>query len=227
MPLDYFVWLIRGEGREIVVDTGFSAPMGRKRGREHLRCPTEALRLLQCDAGTVKDVVVTHLHYDHVGNFDLFPAATLHLQDVEMHYATGRLMGDERHSYAYEVEEVIGMVRRVYEKRVRFHDGDEEIAPGVSVHLIGGHTMGMQAVRVKTRRGWVVLASDASHFYANMEEIRPFPIVYSVADMVDGYRKLRGLADSPAHLIPGHDPLVLERYPAPSKELQGIVARLD
>ncbi|HKU48011.1 MAG TPA: N-acyl homoserine lactonase family protein [Burkholderiales bacterium] len=227
MPLDYFVWLIRGEGREIVVDTGFSAPMGTKRGREHLRCPTEALRMLNCDASKVKDVVITHLHYDHVGNFDLFPAATLHLQDVEMHYATGRLMGDERHSFAYEVDEVVGMVRRVYEKRVRFHDGDEEIAPGVSVHLIGGHTQGMQAVRVKTRRGWVVLASDASHFYANMEDVRPFPIVYSVADMVDGYRKLRALADSPGHLIPGHDPLVMERYPAPSPELKGIVARLD
>jgi glyoxylase-like metal-dependent hydrolase (beta-lactamase superfamily II) len=110
---------------------------------------------------------------------------------------------------------------------VRFHHGDEEIAPGVSLHLIGGHTMGMQAVRVKTRRGWVVLASDASHFYANMEETRPFPIVYSVADMVDGYRKLRALADSPAHLIPGHDPMVMERYPAPSKALEGIVVRLD
>jgi glyoxylase-like metal-dependent hydrolase (beta-lactamase superfamily II) len=87
--------------------------------------------------------------------------------------------------------------------------------------------MGLQVVRVATRRGWVVLASDASHFYANMEEIRPFPIVYSVADMVEGYRKLRALADSPAHLIPGHDPLVLERYPAPSKELKGIAVRLD
>jgi len=227
MPLDYFVWLIRRDGREIVVDTGFSAAMGRKRGREHIRCPTEGLRLLGCDASQVRDVVITHLHYDHVGNFDLFPAATLHLQDVEMHYATGRHMGEARHRYAYEVEEVVGMVRRVYENRVRFHNGDAEIAPGVSLHLIGGHTMGMQAVRVATRRGWVVLASDASHLYANMEQTRPFPIVFSLADMVAGYERLRGLAASPAHIIPGHDPLVLERYPAPSRDLQGIAVRLD
>ena len=227
MPLDYFVWLIRGDGREVVVDTGFSAAMAAKRGRDHIRCPTAGLRMLGCDSRTVKDVVITHLHYDHVGNFDLFPAATLHLQDLEMHYATGRHMGEERHRYAYEVEEVVGMVRRTYEGRVCFHNGDGDIAPGVSVHLIGGHTMGLQVVRVSTRRGWVVLASDASHFYANMEETRPFPIVYSVADMVEGYRKLRSLADSPAHLIPGHDPLVLERYPAPSAALGGIVARLD
>jgi glyoxylase-like metal-dependent hydrolase (beta-lactamase superfamily II) len=183
--------------------------------------------LLNCDAAKVKDVVITHLHYDHVGNFDLFPAATLHLQDVEMHYATGRHMGEERHRFAYEVEEVVGMVRRVYENRVRFHNGDGEIAAGISLHLIGGHTMGMQAVRVATRRGWVVLASDASHFYANMEQTRPFPIVFSVPDMVAGYDRLRSLAASPGHVIPGHDPLVMQRYPAPSKALEGIVVRLD
>jgi glyoxylase-like metal-dependent hydrolase (beta-lactamase superfamily II) len=228
MPLDYFVWLIRGEGREIVVDTGFSAAMAAKRQRDHIRCPTEGLRLLGCEASTVKHVVITHLHYDHVGNFDLFPAAILHLQDLEMNYATGRHMAQPVFNGAYEVEDVVGMVRRAYAGRVRFHDGDAEIAPGVSVHLIGGHTMGLQVARVATRRGWLVLASDASHFYANMEQVRPFPIVFSVADMVEGYARLRELADSPAHIIPGHDPMVLERYPAPSGgALQGIVARLD
>jgi glyoxylase-like metal-dependent hydrolase (beta-lactamase superfamily II) len=201
--------------------------MAAKRQRNHLRCPTEGLRFLNADATKIRDVVVTHLHYDHIGNFELFPAATFHLQDLEMKYATGRHMGKPVFSGAYEVEDVVGMVRRVYAGRVRFHDGDAELAPGVSVHLIGGHTMGLQVVRVATRRGWVVIASDASHFYANMEEVRPFPIVYSVADMVGGYERLRALADSPGHIIPGHDPLVLERYPAPAAALQGIVARLD
>ena len=227
MPLDYFVWLIRGGGREIVVDTGFSSATAMRRGRDHLRCPTEALRTLQCDAGTVKDVIITHLHYDHVGNFDLFPNATLHLQDLEMSYATGRHMGEDRHRFAYDMEDVVGMVRRVYAGRVRFHAGDAELFPGISVHLIGGHTMGLQAVRVATRRGAVVLASDASHFYANMEQTRPFPIVFSVDDMVAGYERLRSLATSPGHVIPGHDPLVMQRYPAPSKALEGIVVRLD
>jgi glyoxylase-like metal-dependent hydrolase (beta-lactamase superfamily II) len=227
MPLDYFVWLLRGNGREILVDTGFSAAAAARRGREHLRCPTAGLRLLGVDSQEIEDVVVTHLHYDHIGNFDLFPAANFHLQDLEMRYATGRHMGQPVFSGAYDVEDVVGMVRRSYAGRVRFHDGDADLAPGVSLHLIGGHTMGLQVVRVATRRGWVVLASDASHFYANMEEIRPFPIVYSVADMVEGYSRLRSLADSAGHIIPGHDPLVLERYPAPSNALEGIIVRLD
>lgn len=227
MPLDYFVWLVRGQGREIVVDTGFSAAMAAKRGRQHLRCPTEGLRLLGVNASELRDVVITHLHYDHVGGFELFPRATFHLQEREMGYATGRYMCQECFRGAFEAEDVAGMVRRVYDGRVRFHDGDAEVMPGVSLHLIGGHTMGLQAVRVATRRGAVVLASDASHFYANMEQVRPFPIVWSVAEMVDGYRRLRELAESPAHIIPGHDPLVLQRYPAPCAALQGIVARLD
>lgn len=227
MPLDYYVWLIRGEGRELLVDTGFSAAMAAKHGREHLRCPAHSLRLLDTDAGSIRDVVITHLHYDHVGNFELFPAATFHLQEREMHYATGRHMGNECFRGAFEVEDVVGMVRRVYQGRVRFHQGDAQLFPGISLHLIGGHTMGLQAVRVATRRGWMVLASDASHFYANMEQERPFPIVWSVAEMVDGYARMRELAESPAHIIPGHDPLVMERYPAPSDALRDIAVRLD
>jgi glyoxylase-like metal-dependent hydrolase (beta-lactamase superfamily II) len=227
MPIDYFVWLIRGDGRDIVVDTGFSAATAARRQREHLRCPAEGLRMLGCDARAVKDVVITHLHYDHVGNFDLFPAASFHLQDDEMQYATGRYMAQPLFGGAFDVEDVVGMVRNAYAGRVRFHGGDAELVPGLSLHLIGGHTRGLQVVRVQTRRGAVVLASDASHLYANMEQVRPFPIVFDVGAMVDGYQRLRALADSPAHIIPGHDPLVLARYPAPSPALEGIVARLD
>jgi len=227
MPLDYFVWLVRNAERALVVDTGFSAATAARRQREHLRCPTEGLRMLDVEAVAVRDVVITHLHYDHVGNFDLFPAATFHLQDDELRYATGRHMCHGVFGGAFDVEDVVGIVRNVYRGRVRFHDGDATLFPGISLHLIGGHTMGLQVVRVATRRGWVVLASDASHFYANMEEVRPFPIVYSVADMVDGYARMRALAESPDHVIPGHDPLVMRRYPAPRKDLEGIVVRLD
>ena len=227
MPLDYFVWLVRGEGRDLLVDTGFNAAAAARRQRQLLRPVEQALSLMGVEPGAVRDVVITHLHYDHVGNFDLFPRATFHLQDLEMQFATGRCMCHEPMRHAFDVEDVVGMVRTVYAGRVRFHAGDAQLAPGISLHLIGGHTMGLQVVRVATRRGHVVLASDASHYYANMGEGRPFPIVYNVADMMEGWGKLLALADSSAHVIPGHDPLVLERYPAPSKELQGIVVRLD
>jgi len=225
--MDYFVWLARNAARTFVIDTGFNQAAAVRRKREFLRSPAEGLRLLGVDANTVQDVILTHLHYDHVGNFDLFPRARFHLQDRELAYATGRYMATPFFSYAYELEEVVAMVRNTYAGRVEFYDGDADIAPGISVHLLGGHTKGLQAVRLWTRVGWLVLASDGSHYYANMGESRPFPIVASVTEMVDGWRKVRALASAERHVVPGHDPLVMTRYRAPSPALEGIAVRLD
>ncbi len=227
MPLDYYVWVVVGADRTIVVDTGFGAAVGSKRGRTITHSVGDGLEALGIDAARVRDVVITHMHYDHCGNDDLFAAATYHLQDREMDYATGRCMCHTDISRAFEADDVARMVHRVFAGRVRFHDGSEEIAPGVSVHHIGGHTKGLQAVRVETERGAVVLASDASHFYAHMEQNRVFPIIYNVADMLEGYRTLRKLASSPQHIVPGHDPLVLARYPAVSSATAGWIARVD
>ena len=226
MPLDYFVWLIRGDGREIVVDTGFSEAMARKRGRDHIRCPTMPSGLLGCDATKVKDVVITHLHYDHVGNLRLFPAATLHLQDLEMRYATGRYMGHNCFRGAYEVEDVVGMVRRVYADRVRFHDGEAEIAPGVRAPDRRPHDGTAVGAREDAARlGGARVGREPL--------LRQHGAGAAVSDRLVGGRHGRGLSQAEragrisAHIIPGHDPLVFERYPAPSKELKGIVVRLD
>jgi glyoxylase-like metal-dependent hydrolase (beta-lactamase superfamily II) len=225
--MDYYVWLARNNYHTFVIDTGFNAAAAQRRRREFLRSPVDGLRLLGVDAATARDVIITHLHYDHVGNFDLFPRAQFHLQDAEMAYATGRYMAQNFFSHAYEVEEVIGMVRNVYQGRVKFHDGDIELAPGLSLHLVGGHTMGLQIVRLWTRIGWLVLASDASHYYANMQQGKPFPVVADVAAMIDGWRMMHNLVEDPVNIIPGHDPEVMKRYRAPGPELAGIAVRLD
>ena len=227
MPIDYFVWLLRSNKRTIVVDTGFTKETAEARGRTFLRCPTEGLELLGVNASEVEDVILTHMHYDHVGNFDLFPNARLHIQDKEMTFATGRNMRHRPFRNSMNIEDVVGMVRQVYADRVDFHDGDFEMAPGLTVHLVGGHTPGLQFIRVFTKRGWVVVASDACHLYANMEKVNPFPVIYHLDDMLEGYETLKRLADSPDHIVPGHDPLVMERYHAPSPELEGIVICLD
>jgi glyoxylase-like metal-dependent hydrolase (beta-lactamase superfamily II) len=227
MPLNYYVWAIVGGERTIVVDTGFGARIGAKRGRTITQPVGEGLRAIGIEPDQVRDVVITHLHYDHAGNDELFPHATYHLQDDEMRYATGRCMCHHEISKAYEAEDIARMVHRVFDGRVQFHDGVEELAPGITLHRIGGHTMGLQSVRVSTERGAVVLASDASHFYAHIETNRPFPIVYNVGDLLEGYRTLRKLASSADHIIPGHDPLVIERFPPASEATANWIARVD
>jgi hypothetical protein len=129
--------------------------------------------------------------------------------------------------HAYDVGDVTEMVRKVYGGRVAFHAGDDALAPGLTLHHIGGHTLGLQAVRAWTRRGWLVLASDAAHFYANIDEGRPFPIVHDVGAMLEGHRRLTALASAPELVIPGHDPLVLQRFPPARPDLAGWIARLD
>ncbi|GAC1346941.1 MAG: N-acyl homoserine lactonase family protein [Acetobacteraceae bacterium] len=227
MPMDYFIWVIRGPDRVIVVDCGFNAETAARRGRTLLQTPTEALALLDIDPADVRDLVLTHLHYDHVGNLDLFPAATFHLQEPELQFAVGRHMRHRHMSAAFEVEDVVGLVRLNYAGRVRLHNGTVTLCPGVTLFPAPGHSAGLQFVQVHTARGMVVLASDASRFYENMQTYRPFPIVVSVADTLDSYDRVLAAASSPDHVIPGHDPLVMQRYPAPSRALKGVAVRLD
>ncbi|MEP9375928.1 N-acyl homoserine lactonase family protein [Aquabacter sp. CN5-332] len=227
MPMDYFLWVAKSPERTFVIDCGFTKEVADKRKRTFLRDPIDALKLVGVDADDVKDVIISHLHYDHVGNFHRFPVAQFHLQEPEMHYATGRYMRYPRLSHSFEVEDICGIVRLNFQQRVLFYNSSAELAPGISVHLAGGHSAGLQFVRVHTRRGWVVLAIDVSHFYENMESNRPFPTAFHVGQMLEGFDALRALAPSPAHIVPGHDPLVMSRYPAPSSDLEGIVVRLD
>lgn len=226
MPLDFFVWAVVGNDRTVIVDTGFDATMAKKRDREIVRPIGEGLKAIGVNLATVEDVIVTHMHYDHSGNYDLFPRGRYHLQDKEMEYCTGRCMCQKLLRHPFEVDDVTTMVRRVFEGRVQFHDGSSELAPGLSVHWVGGHSRGLQIVRVRTKRGWVVLASDAAHYYANFEQGRPFPVVYNIGDVLAGYETLNQLASSSSHIVPGHDPLVLSRYPAAEGGQKDIV-RLD
>ena len=125
----------------------------------------------------------------------------------------------------FTADHVCDMVRKVYSGRVVFHDGDGSVAEGVTVHRIGGHSRGLQAVRVKTANGYMCLASDASHYYENFLKKKPFPIVVDLEEMITGYDRLTELATSPSRVIPGHDPLVTQYFAESGNS--GFVWRLD
>ena len=227
MPIDFFVWVAKSDKRTILIDSGADEAMCRTRGHDFLRCPTEGLKLLGIDAKDVGDVITTHLHWDHAGNFDKFPNARFHVQQREIAHATGPCMGNAFLRRPYDVEHAISLMRALYGGRVAVHDGEEELAPGFSIRRVGGHTPGMQIVRVMTRRGWVVVASDAMHFYDNREAGVPFAILVDVGDYMAAWQVLDRLADSPDHIIPGHDPRVLSIYPAAKPGLEGTAVKLD
>lgn len=226
MHIQYFNWVVTNGQRTFVVDTGFDAATAARRKRELVRPVGDGLKAVGVNPDEVTDVIVTHLHYDHAGNHDLLPRARYHLQDCEMQFATGRCMCHHLLQHPFEEEDVVQMVRKVYAGRVEFHDGSSELAPGVSVHRVGGHSKGLQVVRVNTARGPVVLASDAAHYYEHIEKDRAFAVFENLGDLLEGYRTVRKLAPSMKHIVPGHDPDVFNRYPA-VPGMEGWAVRLD
>jgi glyoxylase-like metal-dependent hydrolase (beta-lactamase superfamily II) len=212
--MDYFIWVLRREGETILVDTGYEKSEADRRGRPISMDPREALKPLGIAAADVDKVIVTHLHYDHAGGLALFPNAKLYLQEAEMAFATGPCMCDPTIVAPFTADHVCEAVKRVYSGKVEFINGDAEIADGLTLHCIGGHSKGLQSVRVRTEAGYLCLASDAAHYYENVFAKKLFPIVVDRDAMLAGFERLKELATKPELIIPGHDPLVRAHFPS-------------
>lgn len=221
MAMDYFVWALTNGEHTVIVDLGFTEEVGTRRGRQFMRCPAKGLAEIGIDCARVEHVIVSHFHYDHVGNYALFPHATFYVQDAEMSFYTGRYMSQPAFRHSIEIDDIVALVRYNYEGRLTFVDGEQEIVPGIRVHQVGGHTAGMQIISVHTKEGQAVVASDASHYYHNVEKNVPFMTLHDIPGMYVGFRRIRELADKPELIIPGHDPLVQERL---HRVAEGIVS---
>ena len=223
-PIDFYFWVLRRGPEVIVIDTGFDRPEAAKRGFDLIQDIGTALAPFGMTPGDVTHLVLTHLHFDHAGGLHLFPNAQVYLQAAEMAYATGPCMCHDTLRGAFTGAHVCEAVKRLYADKLTFFEGDGEVAEGVTVHAIGGHTRGLQCVRVRTEAGWLVLASDASHFYENLRTGRPFPLVVDVEDMLKGFGTLRRLASATGLIVPGHDPLIRSLFP---QDIAEEIRRLD
>lgn len=213
MPIDYSLWIVQNAQRRFLIDLGYSETSAAKRNRRLVHDPVMALRRIGVDPATVTDVVISHMHVDHAGNIEHFPAATVHLQDHEVGYVTGRCMHEDHLRMPYELDDVLAIMRKNWGKQLAFHNGDEALFPGVTLHLLPGHAPGLQGVLVNTPRGKVLMASDASHFYPNAYNLSPFRITVDAVATIASYRKMFALIDGPEFFIPGHDPKVRAIYP--------------
>ena len=212
--MDYFVWVLDNGTQKILIDTGYDEREATRRGRPILRDPTLAIEPLGLHGNDIETVIITHLHYDHAGGLDRFPNATFHMQEAEMIFATGPCMCHAETRAPFTADHVCEMVQNVFQGRVAFHNEVSQVAPGVTVHKVGGHSNGLQVVRVMTPSGPMCLASDAAHYYENFQTGKLFPIVHDREAMIKGFSEIVSLAGSENRVIPGHDPLVTERFPS-------------
>lgn len=214
VEMAYYFWLLRRDGTTIVVDTGFDPIVGARRRRTCLVPPVEALRSLGVDPEQVETVLITHFHYDHVGNVAAFPRAMFIVPRKEFDFWTSTLAGRFQFASHVERDELGRLEQFATEGRMRLTDETEEVVDGVRAICVGGHSPGQQVTTVLTRDGTIALASDAVHFYEELELERPFGVIADLAEMYAAYDVLKELAEAGAAVVPGHDPDVLRRYPA-------------
>ncbi|MFK3780139.1 N-acyl homoserine lactonase family protein [Agrobacterium sp. NPDC089420] len=227
MPMDFYCWVLRAPGQVIVVDTGMDPEKAARHGHTIEHSPVQAWRSLGIDPVLVETVILTHAHYDHLGHLDALENAHFYMQAEEMDYVTGPWMQRPWFRRAYEADEIARLVHLLHSDRLTLHGRDQDIAEGVSVHWVGGHCAGQEIVRVRTARGWVVLASDALHYYEEYERGIPFSVAFNLSDMIAGHERIRNLADGDDHVVPAHDPRIARIYPGSAGQPGGSLFRLD
>jgi glyoxylase-like metal-dependent hydrolase (beta-lactamase superfamily II) len=211
--MTYYLWVLRSGTQTIVVDTGYSASGGGRRGRSFLVEPLEALRRAGVDPGAVDAVVNTHLHYDHTGHLDAFGDAPVLVPRTEVEFWNGPLAGRRQLGAHIEPAEVASVAGRARSGTIALMGPDHEVAPGVRSVEVGGHSPGQTILLIDGAEGPIVLASDAVHFYEELELDRSCAILVDLARVYRAYDTIRELADRGARVVAGHDPLVMDRFP--------------
>jgi glyoxylase-like metal-dependent hydrolase (beta-lactamase superfamily II) len=226
--MDYFFWVVRNADRTVLVDTGFSDLGGRRRQRTMLIDPVEACARLGILPAAAPTVVVTHAHYDHIGNLARFPRSDIVIAERELAFwATGTSRHPQFH-HSVEDDELAALRAAREEGRVVTFADRHELAPGIEVLEVGGHTPGQSVVRVATGDGTALLASDAIHYYEEYEQNMPFMSVANLVDMYRAFDRVRDMvkAGEVDHVVSGHDPGTLARFTPARGELNDVVATI-
>lgn len=219
--IDFFFWCIKGKNEVILLDTGMTDADAEHMCNARLHGGStyieEKLRALGVNLTDVHKIIVSHLHGDHFSAFGLFPNALFYIQKKEIEFFTGP--GIKFRQVAQFAPDMAAVMKLAYAQRIRYLDGDEMIAPGIKAVLVGGHTPGSQIVSVTTVKGQLVLCADAMDRYQNMEA----SVIGMAAELLPALFALdtiKKLASSPDLIIPGHDPLIMTKFPSP---MEGVV----
>jgi glyoxylase-like metal-dependent hydrolase (beta-lactamase superfamily II) len=219
------VWLIRGNGRNVLVDSGFYRETYIKSWKvQDFARPDEAVARAGVKADEITDVILTHAHWDHAGGANLFPKAQIWIQKDEYRYYTVDAWQPDGKHGGIEREDMDYLERANKEGRLHLvipdSRGDREILPGIRVYTGGRHTYASQYVSVDAKAGTVVLASDNMYLYENLEKHVPIAQTFDAKSNLAAQDRMKTIASDPRLIVPGHDPAVMTRFP---KIADGVV----
>lgn len=223
----YYVWLLLSADRTILVDTGMDPDSGRAlAGWSYRASPFELLHAMGVTAEDIDTVVLTHLHYDHAGGVRALPCARVAVQRAELAYWTSSAATRiRREAWLVDPRDLAHLTVLAEAGRLDVAAGDTWLGPGLSAHLVGGHTAGTQILVVQSTTARVVLASDAIHFFENLQTDRPGTIVHCMPAVYCAFDRARELAAG-GPIVPGRDPEVLARFSRPEAGLPDHVVRI-
>jgi glyoxylase-like metal-dependent hydrolase (beta-lactamase superfamily II) len=215
LDIAMMIWLIRGNGRNILVDSGFYHDRFFKDWHvSDFVKPSDTLKPLGLKPEDITDIIISHMHWDHSDGIDLFPNARIWIQKDELQYYAGEAWQSKETHGGIDADDVLTLVKLNTQGRVGLVNGDaQEILPGITCYTGGRHTYASQYVGVTTKAGIVVLASDNMYLYENLEKHVPIAETLDAASNLRAQDRMRQLAASPSLIIPGHDPAVMTRFP--------------
>jgi glyoxylase-like metal-dependent hydrolase (beta-lactamase superfamily II) len=215
LDIPVMVWLLRGSnGRQVLVDSGFHHQkfLDQWKPRD-FRTPAAAVQAAGVTPDAVTDIIISHAHWDHVDGIDLFPKATIWIQREEYRYYTGEAWQSRGAHGGVDADDMQALLKVNTEGRLRFVEGDDqEIIPGLRCYTGGKHTWASQYVAAATRGGTVVLTSDNVYLYENLDKHAAIAQTLDAASNLKAQDRIRTLASDPRLIVPGHDPLVFERF---------------
>lgn len=224
LDIQMMVWLLKGPGgRNILVDAGFYRDkfLQRWKPKDFVK-PSEAIAKVGLKPADITDIIITHIHWDHLDGADLFPNARLWIQHDEYSYYTGEAW-QASDSNAADKDDVLMLVKLNTERRVQLVKGDnQEILPGIRVFTGGRHTYASQYVSVNTASGTAVVASDNLYLYENLERRAPIAQTLDAASNLRAQERMKQLAAHPRLIVPGHDPAVFVKFPQPGNGVAKI-----
>ena len=212
-PFEWMFWLIDGPGGPVLVDTGFDdAPLARSRGFTRYERPVSKLEVLGVAPEDVRELVLTHLHWDHVGGLAAFPRARVWIQRAELEHARGRLGPHKQRSKGMRWSDLQALEQAAAEGRLQVIEGEVELLPGVRLVPGGAHTPGAQMVEVDSLDGRVVIGGDTAYLYRNLFRQRATGTNVGEQASLAGLQRMYRRAASPFYALPGHDPRVLRYF---------------
>jgi glyoxylase-like metal-dependent hydrolase (beta-lactamase superfamily II) len=222
--INYYIFAIRGGGETIIVDCGCAPELARERNLAGYVNPVEILKRIDIIAGEVKYLVATHIHFDHISGIELFPRATIFVQEKEFNFWVKDPMA-ERAPFRHVTDPVANCYLASLEgkERLRLVNGDKEVLPGIELMLCPGHTIGLQTVAVNTGKGIAIIGSDAAHLFSSFRTDIPSAIITDMIAWMKTYDKIRAKASSIDLIFPGHDVALLEDYPRVAKDVSKLV----